>query len=153
MSVYKRYREDLRILILDMLSKSPKHAYALMTELEDLFGFRPPTSIIYPLLRSLYREGLVKFSEESKGGRKLKIYQLTDSGYYYLERNRGLLEKAMNHAYKHRLLREVGVSRIFNVLHELHENIDRLSNEQLEEVRRIITFFERDLRNIILLNR
>ncbi|MGC9149010.1 MAG: PadR family transcriptional regulator [Sulfolobales archaeon] len=153
MSMYKRYREDLRILVLDILSKSPKHAYALTTELEDLIGFRPPTSIVYPLLRSLNREGLIEYFEEEKGRRKLKIYQLTDNGRNYLEKNKDLLEKALNHAYKHRLLREVGVTRIFNILKELHENIDKLSKEQLEEIKHVIMFFEKDLRNIILLRR
>ncbi len=153
MKVYKRYKEDLKIMVLDLLKRSPSHAYALMAELENLIGFRPPTSIMYPLLRSLYRDGLVDYTEKIRGGRRLKIYHLTNKGSIYLEDNKDLLQRAMLHAYKHRLMKNIGIHKIFSVLHELHENVDKMSSEQLEEIKRIIDFFERDLRNTIMSKR
>lgn len=138
------------MMILNILNNTPKHAYAIMSDLEDLIGFKPPTSIVYPLLRSLHKRGLVDYREESRSGRKIKIYYLTDKGRNYLEENKERLDKALSHANKHRLMRSIGVDRIFMILRELHDNIDKLSEDQLRNMRRAVLSFEKEIREILI---
>ena len=69
-------RGMLSFLILFFLSKKPMHGSAIADEIEKRKGARPSPGTIYPALKSLKQDGLIK--EEKKG--KTLIYSLTPQG-------------------------------------------------------------------------
>lgn len=68
----------LKLIILKLLSKGPKHGYALMKDIERYTEkeWEPSPGSIYPALRELEKEGLV--SVKTSGRRKL--YEITPAG-------------------------------------------------------------------------
>jgi DNA-binding PadR family transcriptional regulator len=77
----------MRIAFLILLSKKPCHGYELMKEVEDrTAGFwRPTAGGAYPTLQSLEQEGYIK-GEWGHQKRKRKIYHITESGKFILDR-------------------------------------------------------------------
>lgn len=69
---------ELALVVLALLEREPMHGYQLLAEIEDIFGeaYEPSTGTIYPAVRALAEEGLVKSSED---GRRA-IYALTPLG-------------------------------------------------------------------------
>lgn len=69
-------------LILSVLSETPVHGYELIQVIrersEGIFDFSDGT--VYPLLYSLRDKGWVRTEVETSGGRRRKIYHLTDDG-------------------------------------------------------------------------
>jgi DNA-binding PadR family transcriptional regulator len=66
-------RRGLRMLILSMLSSSPKNGVEIMNEIEAATRgwWRPSPGSIYPLMEQLTKEGLVKKKDDGR-------YELTD---------------------------------------------------------------------------
>ena len=73
-------RRGLRMLILSMLSTSPKNGIEIMNEIEAATRgwWRPSPGSIYPLMKDLIGEGLVKRTEDEK-------YELTDKASEQME--------------------------------------------------------------------
>ena len=69
-------RGMLSFLILFLLSKKPMHGQELTEEIGKRKGGRPSPGTIYPALKSLKDNGLIK---EHKEGKTL-VYSLTDQG-------------------------------------------------------------------------
>jgi len=71
-------RSPLRYLVLSILYREPRTGMDIMREIERItLGFwRPSPGTIYPLLKLLEKEGLVK--HETRDGRK--VYFLTEKG-------------------------------------------------------------------------
>lgn len=77
----------IRIALLILLSKKPRHGYEMMKAVEDRTeGFWKPTAGgVYPILQSLENAGYIK-GEWGPQKRKCKIYHLTESGKLILDR-------------------------------------------------------------------
>ncbi len=75
-------RGMLSFLILFLLSKKPMNGQALAGEIGRRKGERPSPGTIYPALKALKENGLIR---ERKGGRE-RLYELTPAG------KRGLAE-------------------------------------------------------------
>lgn len=69
-------RGDVKFLVLEVLSESPRHGYDIIGEIEERRGFRPSPGSIYPTLQMLEDGGFVT-STEVDGKR---VYTITDSG-------------------------------------------------------------------------
>ncbi|MBM3229817.1 PadR family transcriptional regulator [Candidatus Parvarchaeota archaeon] len=69
-------RGMLSFLILFLLSKKPMHGQQIAKELEKRKGSKPSPGTIYPALRGLSDEGLVR---EAKEGKNI-VYSLTPLG-------------------------------------------------------------------------
>jgi len=78
-------------LVLFVLSGKPMHGYEIMKSIEARFhGFyKPSAGSIYPALRSLRREGLVRVD----GGERRKVYRITAKGKTFLRSRRAEMEK------------------------------------------------------------
>jgi DNA-binding PadR family transcriptional regulator len=65
-------------VVLALLERAPMHGYQILAEIEAIFGdaYEPSTGTIYPAVRALEEEGLVRSSED---GRRA-IYALTAIG-------------------------------------------------------------------------
>lgn len=74
----RRERGDVRAAILLLLAEQPRHGYEILTELADRSDgqWRPSPGSVYPVLKRLAQEGLVKPTHEN--GRR--VFQLTDTG-------------------------------------------------------------------------
>lgn len=78
---------EMRLLVLDLISKKPTYGYELIKTIEETFGgsYTPSPGVIYPTLTWLDEAGYVKFSEED--GRK--SYHITPEGEAFLGANKG----------------------------------------------------------------
>ncbi|MGC8836464.1 MAG: PadR family transcriptional regulator [Infirmifilum sp.] len=137
-----RYGGALKLLILYSLKESPSYAYALMRKIEDLTGFKPSSGAFFPLLRHLERHGLIESEEVDKDGRRVKVYRLSRRGLEFLEAHQPQVQESLRLAKSFKKFNEMGCSRIFRVIGELVENIDKLNESQLEELRRAVLDFE-----------
>lgn len=74
----RRERGDVRAAILLLLAEQPRHGYELITEISDRSEGRwqPSPGSIYPVLKRLARDGLVR--PEHENGKR--IFALTDVG-------------------------------------------------------------------------
>ncbi len=71
------------LLILAVLSDSPRHGYAIAREIERRCAdaLKVGEGALYPALRALEREGLVESAWETQpSGPARRIYTLTDTG-------------------------------------------------------------------------
>jgi len=95
--------------ILTLLSREPQTGYSIIQTIDDRTegAWRPGAGTMYPLLKSLTREGLVKVS--GRGGKGVsKTYVLTSKGRRELEAVRKLVSGAGR--------REPVMSRLFSDL-------------------------------------
>jgi len=66
----------LDVVVLSMLSKSPRHGYKIIADIHSQFGVLMSPGTVYPLLNSLENEKLI---EVVKNKRK-KVYRLAPLG-------------------------------------------------------------------------
>jgi DNA-binding PadR family transcriptional regulator len=77
---------DLRLVVLALIEKEPRHGYEIIKHIEDLtYGFYAPSpGVIYPTLTYLEEAGYVV--AEADGNKKR--YAITEEGKTYLDENR-----------------------------------------------------------------
>ncbi len=71
-----------RFAVLGALSVGPRSGYDVKRDLESTVGFFWKESFgqIYPILRSLVKDGLATARDQPHGGRSRKVYSITDEG-------------------------------------------------------------------------
>ena len=69
-----------RFYILTILYESPSHGYAIISKFKERLGKDITPSLVYPFLRDLEQQGIVKHSLKPIGKKKRKVYELTESG-------------------------------------------------------------------------
>ena len=84
----------IRIAVLILLSKNASHGYEIMKEIkEKTRGFYKPTpGGVYPILRSLENSGYVKGDWYTQRNRRIKVYEITESGKHIL--NHALIKQS-----------------------------------------------------------
>jgi PadR family transcriptional regulator len=86
--------EDLKghldSLVLAVLAAAPAHGYAVVEELKQRSGgaFALPEGTVYPALHRLERSGLLASRWSEAGGRRRRVYRLTQRGRRRLETRR-----------------------------------------------------------------
>ena len=76
----------LPALALGLIAERPMHGYALAREINDRAADRLGEGTIYPLLRRLETQGLIKGGwEDGPHGKPRKVYRLTPAGRRQLE--------------------------------------------------------------------
>jgi DNA-binding PadR family transcriptional regulator len=78
-----------------MLSKQPETGYSIMRMIEDKTegAWRPGPGTVYPLLRSLVKEGLLEKADSSEGGASVR-YSVAKKGKQELEEMQRTLASA-----------------------------------------------------------
>jgi len=133
-------RGKLRLLILLILSDSPKHGYLIMKEIEKLTGKPPSPGSVYPVLNELLRKGYVEASVSRVGARVQKTYFITGAGMKYLEENKELAIKVMRRFKGFSVLRELGLEELREALKELAEAVVDVNDEvKLIYVKKVIS--------------
>ncbi len=77
---------DLRTVILKILSKSPKHGYQLVKDIEKTLERKTSLGGVYPILNELEKNGYIIGHEMVEYGRFKKVYSLTEKGKEELKR-------------------------------------------------------------------
>ena len=90
-----KYRDFLTLHILHHASEEPVNGSFLMEELRR-HGYRISPGTIYPLLHDLEAAGLLKSRWEVRGGRKVRVYEITERGLKALEEGKGKLRELCN---------------------------------------------------------
>ena len=72
----------LSILILAILEKNPTHGYRILKQIEEktLGVWKPPSSSLYTVLKTLQDQDLIKSYEIEEQSKVRKIYELTPKG-------------------------------------------------------------------------
>ncbi len=70
----------IRSSIVLLLSEKPLHGYGIMKEVEGRIGKPVNPSLLYPFLRLLEKNGLVRSTKKPVGQKPKKIYELTATG-------------------------------------------------------------------------
>lgn len=86
---------ELRLLVLALIAKEPRHGYELIKEIEARMGgsYSPSPGVIYPMLAWLEDMGYA-LVDAAEGGRKR--YALTEQGRAFVEQNRSLIEQVFS---------------------------------------------------------
>ncbi|MGC5143725.1 DNA-binding transcriptional regulator NfeR, partial [Escherichia coli] len=82
---------ELRLVILDILSRDDSHGYELIKAIENLTqgNYTPSPGVIYPTLDFLQEQSLITIREEEGGKKQIA---LTEQGSQWLEENREQVE-------------------------------------------------------------
>lgn len=141
-----RGRGNAKVLILSKLSDEPKLAYEIYIALKEE-GFPIAISTLYTVLKELEKEGLAKVIEENMN----KRYVITEKGKEYLNRpeNLSILRKYEENINRLRMFEKIGLTEFMKTLKELFYNVDRLSEEKLEKLMKIIKNTDREIRDIM----
>ena len=70
----------IRSSIVLLLSEKPLHGYGIMKEVETRIGRQVNPSLLYPFLKQLEKNGLVRSTREPVGKKPKKVYELTATG-------------------------------------------------------------------------
>ena len=70
----------IRSSIILLLSEKPLHGYGIMKEVESRIGRQVNPSLLYPFLKQLEKNGLVRSTKEPVGRKPKKVYELTANG-------------------------------------------------------------------------
>ena len=70
----------VRSSIVLLLSENPIHGYGIMKEVEKRICRPVNPSLLYPFLKKLEENGLVRSTRKSIGMKSKKVYELTDLG-------------------------------------------------------------------------
>lgn len=83
---------DLRLVILDILTRNASHGYELIKAIENLTqgNYTPSPGVIYPTLDYLQDQTFITIMEEESGRKKIAI---TVAGQRWLDENREQLEQ------------------------------------------------------------
>ena len=96
--------DELRLILLALISDAPRHGYDLIREIEDRTGgaYVPSAGVVYPTLTLLADMGQIE-ERESEGAKKL--YGITSAGEAHLSENAEQVAALMGR------LAELGVER------------------------------------------
>ena len=70
----------LDIFVLRLIKSEPRWGYELITKIRDRYRIKIGQSTVYPLLKSLENNGLIRGRWESHGKKKRKVYEITVDG-------------------------------------------------------------------------
>ncbi|ADT84156.1 PadR family transcriptional regulator [Thermococcus barophilus] len=143
-----KFKGHLKLLVLHLLSKKPMHGYAVMKGLEEEFGIPAPSAgVIYPILFSLKRAGLIETA--GSGRREKKVYKITEDGVRYLKEHEEELREAIKLARIYREFSEMGGRELREAFRLLFDRFDNLTEKQREELSKIIREFAKKIKFIV----
>lgn len=78
----EQLKGHLELLLLEVLAAGPVHGYDIITRLRDRSEgvFDLPEGTVYPALHRLEKTGWLRSSWSTEGGRRRRLYALTEEG-------------------------------------------------------------------------
>ncbi|MGB9827596.1 MAG: PadR family transcriptional regulator [Thermosphaera sp.] len=144
-----RLKRYLSLKILEILSTGDRHGYALAKEIFTTIGLKPNTSLLYPLLRILEKEGLISSRKETHGSRLKKVYTITEKGLEYLEANKPVVDEVRVFERRMKELKELGIPELLMTLKSIYENIDKLGEKEKRFLKDLVHSFHFQLRTMM----
>ncbi len=85
---------ELRLILLALISDTPRHGYDLIREIEERTGgaYAPSPGVVYPTLNMLSDQALIE--EQASEGAK-KLFAITEAGRAHLEENAAQVTELM----------------------------------------------------------
>ncbi|ABP94740.1 MULTISPECIES: PadR family transcriptional regulator [Metallosphaera] len=125
MNLERLRRGALKFLIMDALHHKPMHAYEIMKTIEGKFNgvYKPSPGSLYPVLKNLIREGLVKVEE--RDGKK--VYSLTDEGLKKWTEAKANINSILSTPVDYKKL----VSMLFDISLVLYSYRDKMFDEKV----------------------
>jgi len=102
----------LKYFILKTLAEGRASGYALIKKCRETLGYTPSTGSVYPLLKRLEKDGLIRGQEQKRG----HAYTITDKGRQLLARG----DKVREEAYRKLRYYATNIAEIFDD-HSLRE--------------------------------
>lgn len=143
-----RVKKYLSLKILEILSKSDKHGYAIAKEIFQNIGLKTSAGILYPMLRSLEKEGLIMSREVLEGSRLKRIYTITEKGREILKKNESSIEEMHKFENRIREIRDLGITELLSTLRRIYENLDRLSDKEKTVLKELVRSFNIQLKSL-----
>ena len=81
----------LDVQVLRLVRMRPMWGYMIKKYAETKFNVKLRHGALYPLLNNLEKESYLTSEKQLKGGRKRKVYMITQKGRHYLESYEGIL--------------------------------------------------------------
>ncbi len=134
-------RAILKMFILKRIATSPSTGYGIMKECYEKLGYKPSAGSIYPLLKSMEREGIIVSNRE---GRKV-IYSLSGKGKKFFDG----LEKIKNEFYQRLRSHIVATAEIFDD-DELKSIGELFKNEKIKKILFMLAQMNEKERNRLL---
>ncbi len=146
----KRLKGYLALLILHVLSEKPMHGYALIKRLREETGHEGLSpGVVYPVLKTLLRKGLIGVRSEEKGRRLLRVYYVTEKGLEHLRERKSDVEDALKFTSRIKELRRLGVDKVFRSLEKIFVHIGALDEEKKLEIMRLFASFEEKVNELL----
>lgn len=131
---------ELRLVVLDILTRNASHGYELIKEIENLTQghYTPSPGVIYPTLDFLQEQAFIEISEEESGRKRIAI---TEAGQQWLEENQEHLvhiqERIKARGVGHQLRKNPQMKRAldnFKAVLDLKVNHEEISPAQLKQI-------------------
>ncbi|MHA1223805.1 MAG: PadR family transcriptional regulator [Candidatus Heimdallarchaeaceae archaeon] len=84
------------LILMQIEIKGPLHGYALVSSIEEKFGWKPSQTAVYNSLKSMENENIVKVEEKIESGRVQKIYSITEKGRMILQETKKRIKEHMS---------------------------------------------------------
>ncbi|MDY0971366.1 PadR family transcriptional regulator [Siccibacter turicensis] len=135
---------ELRLVVLDILTRGASHGYELIKEIEALTqgNYTPSPGVIYPTLDFLEDQALITLREEENGRKKIAI---TVAGQRWLDEHSALLGEILDRVRArcvgHQLRKDPQMKRAlenFKAVLDLKVNQGEVSPAQLKQIVAII---------------
>lgn len=135
---------ELRLVILDILTRGVSHGYELIKEIESLTqgNYTPSPGVIYPTLDFLQEQTLISITDEESGRKKIAI---TVAGQRWLDEHSEqlgqILDRIKARCVGHQLRKDPQMKRAlenFKAVLDLKVNQGDISPAQLKQIVAII---------------
>ena len=136
-------RRLLTLLVLHLLEKRPESGYGLLKEIGITTGgsWIPNKGSLYPLLKNLEQEGLIK--ERESGKRSKRVFELTAAGEQVLESIKGKKQESEQRVefFKHMHFELFGEknSQHIDLLMDIRFFVEDLPEIKKEQAKEILT--------------
>lgn len=146
---------DLRLVVLDILSRNASHGYELIKEIEamTLGHYSPSAGVIYPTLDYLQQQNFISVREGELGRKEIVI---TDNGRFWLEEQRSALQQIKQRIQArtvgHQLRKDPAMKQALdNIKGALDQKVNR-ENADRQMLERIIAILNRASKEILSLD-
>jgi len=96
LEIKRRFAKSfLDILVLRLIRVKPRWGYELIAKIGNRHRIKIGQSTVYPLLKSLENNGLIKGTWESHGKKKRKVYEITPDGMEVIDSYRDCLREQL----------------------------------------------------------
>ena len=141
-------KENIRLIVLDILREKELHGYGIAEEIENKYGVkRPSPGLIYPLLSSLKKKGYVEIVKEEK--RDKKTYRITQTGMSYLEEKKEELENARRILSSFGEFQKLGGRELMEVIRILIDSMNDLDDKEKEKIGKILRNSAKKLKMLV----